>query len=147
MLPLHGPRKPSTCLEVPRRISDFLKRGRRELFAKPGEELRQELVDAWEIFQGGTEPIQRLDEIPFPPTAADLGIDGSMTAAEIKSYLAMILRRHHPDKFHSQFRSRLVGLAPGTLDVIQSKLHDVTIRAGSLRRSLNRPSDPYADMS
>jgi hypothetical protein len=63
-----------------------LKRVRRELFAKPGQELRQELEEAWGIFQGGAEPIHNVDEIPFPPTM-DFGIEGTMTANDMKSYL------------------------------------------------------------
>ena len=115
---------------------------KRRLFSKSGKELQEELEETWHRFEKSTEPIKGIGDVPFPPS--DFAVDPTMTTADTRSYLSVILLRYHPDKFFSKFSGRLQ--CPGGNDDIRLKLNDIAMRAGELRRSFSQPSNPDSDI-
>lgn len=121
------------------------KRARRDMYSMSGEEMRHKLGVQWEEFEKCTEQICNARDIPLPRFTSFSLYAETIAQQEMKRFLGVLLRRYHPDKFLSRFEHRLQGVGRDARNAIKSKLQEVTIAAGDLRRALNRPSDPYSD--
>ncbi|KAL7545838.1 hypothetical protein ACHAWF_009187 [Thalassiosira exigua] len=66
----------------------------------------------WDSFVTSSNPIEKLDDIPYPPDWSDdqhpLALHDAMSVSEQRKLLRGFLRAYHPDKFLSRFGKRIL---------------------------------------